>query len=167
MFNACLESGSGETLRTVSRVEIDRYVGVWYEIAKIPNRFQKRCAGNTTATYTLHSDGRLSVINQCEESEGAIARVEGLAKITDTVSNAKLKVSFFRIFGLPVYLGDYWIIGLDEDYRWAVVGTPGRKYGWILSRTPFMDEQSRKKVDAVLKENKYRPEDFVSTRHTR
>jgi apolipoprotein D and lipocalin family protein len=122
-------------LRTVDKVDLQRYLGRWYEIARLPNRFQKGCAGST-ADYALREDGEISVINSCRnEKDGSLEQVTGRAWIVDTVSNAQLKVTFFWPFR-----GDYWIIELGKEYEYAVVGTPSRKYLWILSRTASMDE---------------------------
>jgi len=122
-------------LRTVSHVDLTRYVGTWYEIASYPQRFQKGCTA-TTAVYTLRPDGKIQVVNQCHRDslDGRETVARGRARVVDRETNAKLKVSFFWPFW-----GDYWIIDLDPDYRYAVVGHPNRKYLWILSRTRTMD----------------------------
>ena len=120
--------------QTVSSVDLKRYVGVWYEIARYPNRFQKKCAAAVTATYELRADGKMGVLNQCMEANGKMTSAKGKAKIVDSKTNAKLKVTFFW----PFY-GDYWILDLDPEYTYAVIGEPNRKYLWILSRTPEMD----------------------------
>jgi len=124
-------------LKTVDSVDLERYLGTWYEIAAFPAWFQKNCTG-VTAEYSLRDDGLISVINSCRRKtlEGKLKKSTGKAKIIDTSSNSKLKVSFFGPFW-----GPYWIIDLDENYQWAVVGVPNRKYLWILSRTPQMDEE--------------------------
>lgn len=127
---------------TVPSVDLDRYTGKWYEIAKYPNKFQKDCYANTTATYTKKSDGKLEVTNECMEQAGTTKKAVGEAKISDKASNAKLKVRFapgFLSF-LPFVWGDYWVVDLASDYRYSVVGEPSRKYLWILSRTPEMAE---------------------------
>ncbi|MEJ2545696.1 MAG: lipocalin family protein, partial [Calditrichaceae bacterium] len=118
---------------TVNYVDLNRYVGVWYEIAKIPNRFQKQCVSNTTATYSMNEDGTIKVINRCLQDDGSEDEAIGEARVVDTTSYAKLEVSFVSIFCVHLFWGDYWIIGLDESYQYAIVGTPSRKYGWILS----------------------------------
>jgi apolipoprotein D and lipocalin family protein len=122
-------------LEVVDHVDLERYLGTWYEIATIPQRFQKGCVG-VTATYSLRTDGKIRVINRCrkETLDGPLRDVEGKAWVVDKTTNAKLKVQFFWPFS-----GDYWIIELDPDYRWAVVGHPKRNYLWILSRTPRID----------------------------
>jgi apolipoprotein D and lipocalin family protein len=122
-------------LQTVPRVDLSRYTGTWYEIASFPQSFQEGCTG-TTATYTLRDDGDISVVNRCRKGslQGEEDSAEGVARVADPTSNAKLEVSFFWPFW-----GDYWIIDLGSDYEYAVVGHPGRDYLWILSRTPTMD----------------------------
>jgi apolipoprotein D and lipocalin family protein len=123
-------------LETVSYVDLTRYTGQWYEISRYPNRFQEGCVGSR-ATYTLREDGKIAVLNECYEGSfsGKLRKAKGSAKVVDTKSNAKLKVSFFWPFS-----GAYWIIDLGKDYEYAVVGHPDRKYLWILSRTKKMDE---------------------------
>jgi apolipoprotein D and lipocalin family protein len=123
-------------LIVVNEVDLDRYVGRWYEIASFPQRFQRGCVA-TTANYTLRDDGRIRVENECRDGafDGDLRRAEGVAWVTDPGSSqAKLKVQFFWPFR-----GDYWIIELDPEYRYAVVGDPSRNYLWILARTPTMD----------------------------
>ncbi len=150
-------------VQTVSHVDLSKYVGKWYEIAKIPNSFQKQCKSGTTAFYKLRDDGNIDVINSCYDEDGELDKSEGLAKVVDTVSNAKLEVSFVSILGIHLFWGDYWIIGLDKDYQYAVVGTPNRKYGWILSRTPKLSEDTLKEIFGILKDQGYNPKDFEFT----
>ena len=121
-------------LEVVPHVELEKYLGKWYEIAHLPAKFQEGC-NETTATYTLLKDGSISVLNQSTKN-GKMKQAKGKAKVVDKNSNAKLKVTFFW----PFY-GDYWIIKLGNDYEYSVVGTPNRKYLWILSRTPQMDDK--------------------------
>ena len=122
------------TLEVVPRVELKKYLGKWYEIAHLPARFQEGCT-DTTATYALSEDSSISVLNECRKND-KVKQAKGKAKVVDKTSGAKLKVTFFW----PFY-GDYWIIDLGKDYDYAVVGTPNRKYLWILSRTPQMDDK--------------------------
>ncbi|MBN2031032.1 lipocalin family protein [bacterium] len=150
---------------TVDMVDLGRYVGLWYEIAKIPNRFQRQCERNTTAQYMLREDGKIDVVNRCVDENGEMVEAKGIAKIVDGVSNAKLKVSFVRLLGISLFWGDYWIIGLDENYQYAVVGTPDRRYGWILSRKPELSQEEMDRVFAMLHEQGYNPEDFEMTLH--
>lgn len=140
---------------TVSQVNLERYAGRWYEIAKISNRFQKQCLRGTTAEYTLRDDGRITVVNRCFNKDGRLEEAKGVAKINDSTSNAKLKVSFVSFFGFRPFWGDYWIIGLDEDYEWAVIGTPDRKYGWVLARMPALDEVTIEEIFTIVERNGY------------
>jgi len=128
-------ASAGEApLEVVPSVDLNRYAGKWYEIARLPNRFQRDCAGNVTATYTLRPDGKIQVLNQCASTDGKNKSARGTARLVGGKEpNTKLKVSFFWPFS-----GDYWIIELDPEYRWAVVGEPRRRYLWILSREPQM-----------------------------
>lgn len=154
---------NAQLLKTVPDIHLDRYTGLWYEIAKIPNRFQRKCASGTTAQYALRTDGRIEVINRCIQKDGKVSEVRGIARVVDSESNAKLKVSFVKLFGVSLFWGDYWIIGLGEDYDFAIVGTPGRKYGWILSRTPALSQEKLENIFSLLWEQGYNPDDFEMT----
>jgi apolipoprotein D and lipocalin family protein len=140
-------------LKTVPQVDLNRYLGLWYEIASYPAWFQKGCSGST-AEYRLMPDGRIRVVNRCFKNslDGPLKESKGKAEVVDTTTNAKLKVWFFWPFK-----GDYWIIDLDKDYRWAVVGMPSRKYLWILSRTPTMDDAIYQGILERLVEQGYDP----------
>lgn len=119
---------------TVPRLDLNRYLGAWYEVALVPNRFQKICVADTQANYALEhtwTGDSLRVMNRCRTSDGGIETALGVAKVVDGSQNAKLKVSFFR----PFY-GNYWVLALGDDYEWVLVGEPGRSFGWVLSRTP-------------------------------
>lgn len=157
------QDSAGRPVTTVSAVDIERYVGLWYEIARVPNRFQKDCARGTTAEYTRRDDGRIEVVNRCEKEDGSVIEARGIAKVVDEAGNAKLKVSFVSFLGWRPFWGDYWVIGLDEEYRWAVVGTPDRKYGWILARTSSLDDESLEEVYSVLERNGYKRDAFVTS----
>lgn len=146
--------------KTVKYVDLKKYSGLWYEISKIPNRFQKQCVKGTTALYELKENGEIRVINSCIDKDNELDKTEGVARIVDNKSNAKLEVSFFSILGWRPIWGDYWIIGLDENYQWAIVGTPSRKYGWILARTPQISQDTLYKIYSILKEQGYNPKDF-------
>jgi apolipoprotein D and lipocalin family protein len=145
---------------TVSHVDLERYVGLWYEIAKIPNRFQKQCTRGTTAEYTLEEDGRITVVNRCFKEDGSLDEAKGVAKVDDTTSNARLRVSFVSFAGWRPFWGDYWVIGLDEDYQWAIIGTPNRKYGWVLARNPELDEDTMQEIFAIIERNGYKRDAF-------
>lgn len=147
-------------LATVKQVDLNKYTGLWYEIAKIPNSFQDQCVYGTTAEYKIDEDGDIVVINRCHDDDGEIDVAEGLAKVDDKKTNAKLEVSFVSFLGIRPFWGDYWIIGLDETYQWAVVGTPSRKYGWVLSRTPSLPDSTMENIFDILKSQHYNPNDF-------
>lgn len=121
-------------LPTVDQVDLARYAGAWYEIALLPNYFQKQCVADTQARYRLDGE-RVEVVNRCRNADGEVERAKGHAKVVEGSGNAKLRVTFFW----PFY-GDYWVLALDAGYRQVLVGTPNRQYAWVLSRTPQMDE---------------------------
>ncbi len=123
-------------LEVVPEVDLARYMGTWYEIARFPHRFEKGCV-TVKATYTLRENGTVDVLNECriDRPDGPEKTARGTARVVDRATNAKLKVTFFWPFH-----GDYWIIDLGEDYEYAVVGHPARKYLWILSRKPAMND---------------------------
>ena len=150
-------------VKVVDSVSMQRYAGLWYEIAKIPNRFQKKCAGGTTALYEIRDDGKINVINRCYDKEGRLIEAKGIAKVVDPSSNAKLKVSFVKFIGIRLFWGDYWIIGLGKNYDYAVVGTPNRKYGWILARSKTLPETTLAEIFSLLRDNGYDPTDFQMT----
>ncbi len=148
---------------TVTNVDLKRYSGLWYEIAKIPNWFQDHCAYGTTAEYRIDEDGDIAVINKCYDDDGEADIAEGVAKVVDKKTNSKLEVSFVSFLGIRLFWGDYWIIGLDENYNWAVVGTPNRKYGWILSRSVSLSGETLEIINGILLDNGYKPESFKMT----
>jgi apolipoprotein D and lipocalin family protein len=156
------DNGKSE-LKTVNSVDLQKYLGTWYEMAKIPNRFQSDCAKNTTATYSMNDDGTIKVINKCVEEDGSLDEAEGVARIVDKISNTKLEVSFVSFLGWRPFWGAYWIIGLDENYQWAIVGHPERSYGWILSRTKTISEETKSKIFSILKVQGYNSDDFEFT----
>jgi len=120
-------------LQTVERVDLNRYLGEWHEIARYPNSFQQGCL-SSSAVYSLRADGDIRVVNSCRDKDsGELRTAVGRAWVVAPPDNSRLKVSFFWPFR-----GDYWIIALGPDYEYAVVGTPDRQYLWILSRTPLM-----------------------------
>ncbi len=140
--SASAQTNKLPALQTVPNVDLSRYVGKWYEIAKYPNRFQKQCVANTTATYAMKAGGRLEVVNECVKKDGTGERAVGEAKIADKKTNAKLKVRFApgALSFLPFVWGNYWIIDLDKDYGYVAIGEPKREYFWILARKPVLDD---------------------------
>lgn len=129
--------------RTVSSVDLQKYVGRWYEIARFPNRFQKQCAGDVVVDYASRPDGRIDVVNRCRKTDGSTIEAAGVARRAGAdTSNAKLEVRFAPAWlsFLPVW-GDYWILDLAGDYTWAIVGDRDREYLWFLSRTPTVQDE--------------------------
>lgn len=147
-----------DELEVVPSVDLSRYVGQWYEIARLPNRFEKKCADSVTATYTLRPDGKIDVVNRCRKASGEFTTANGKAKIVDKETNAKLKVTFFW----PFY-GDYWILDLGPNYEYAVVGDPSRDYLWILSRTPQIDEALYQQLLAKMVARGFKTERMIRT----
>jgi len=148
-------------LQTVDNVDIERYAGLWYEIARYPNGFQTQCAGGTTAEYIIRDNGDVTVINRCNVGslDGEVDTQEGFAQVVDEDTNAKLVVYFFFPFG-----GDYWIIDLDEEnYEWAVVGEPSRSFLWILSRSPELDDDVMNGILERLPDQGYDPDRLQMT----
>ena len=142
LFSSFARAGENP-LPTAASVDLERYLGSWYEVARLPARFEKDCAG-VTATYSRRDDGSIEVRNRCVKGAlgGEAREAKGTAKVTDDKSNAKLKVTFFWPFW-----GDYWILEVGSDYEYALVGEPDRDYLWILSRTPVLPEP---KVEQLL-----------------
>ncbi|MBN3580875.1 lipocalin family protein [Algoriphagus aestuarii] len=136
------QATQAQDLKTVDYVDLEKYAGDWYEIASFPQSFQKGCTC-TKATYTPNEDGTIKVENSCNLPEkGKTKTSTAKAFVEEGSGNAKLKVQFFWPFR-----GKYWIIDLAKDYSYAVVGHPNRKYLWILSRTPEMDQAT---YDGIL-----------------
>jgi apolipoprotein D and lipocalin family protein len=158
---AAFGSDATSALSTVEHVDLKRYMGKWYEIARYPNRFEKACVSDVTANYVLRDDGKVEVVNACRKADGLLKSSKGSAKVVDTQTNAKLKVTFFW----PFY-GDYWIIGLDPEYRYAIVSEPKRQYLWILSRTPVMDEQLYANAIRIVREKGLDPAKLIKPKQT-
>lgn len=120
-------------LPTVASVDVRGYMGAWYEIAMLPNRFQAQCVADTQARYRLDGD-QIRVTNRCRNAKGEVETAHGVAHAVDGSNNARLRVSFFR----PFY-GNYWVLAFGPGNQWVLVGEPGRDYSWVLARTPDLD----------------------------
>ncbi len=154
-------------VRVVPEVDLKRYCGTWYEIARIPNRFQKDCISDVTATYSLLEDGTLRVVNRCRSAGGEVSEVEGKARRkSDAEPSSKLEVRFAPAFLsiFPFVWGKYWIIDLASDYSYAVVGEPSREYLWILSRTPVLGPEVYGEILERIRAQGYDPSVLVLTR---
>ena len=156
MLFSCSTIPKGIT--AVNQFDKNKYLGKWYEIARYPNRFQRKCTGDVTASYALRADGKVEVLNSCQENEGRINSAKGTAKVANAQTNSKLKVTFFW----PFY-GNYWIIDLAPDYSYAIVGEPKRDYLWILSRSPHMHDNLYQQILAKIQAAGYDPAKLVKT----
>ncbi len=145
-------------LTVVPSVDLSRYTGTWYEVARLPNPFQKDCTGEVTATYALLDNGTIQVTNRCRSADGSMKEAKGLArKASDDGPNSKLEVRFAPAFlsFLPFVWGNYWIIDLDPDYSYAVIGEPKREYLWILARDPDLPDSTMQGILTRAKEQGY------------
>ena len=167
MQMAVAQAQTPPPVRTVPSVDLDRYAGNWFEIARFPNRFQRQCVGDVRATYARRSDGRVDVVNRCRTAEGE-TEARGIARVVDEQSFARLKVRFAPAWlsFLPIVWGDYWIIGLAPDYSWAVVGDPSRDYLWVLARTSQLDDTSTAAALAAARNNGFDVKRLVPTPQT-
>ncbi len=147
---------------TASNIDLKRYAGKWYEVARTPNPFQRACSSNTTAEYYLQND-KIKVINSCKKSNGELKQIEGQARVVNK-DNSKLKVSFVRVFGKNIFWGDYWIIDIDDNYEWALVGEPHQRYAWILSRSQEMNQETLKYIISIAVANGYKEDKFRVTK---
>ncbi len=162
-------SGSIAEPKTVARVDLERYAGQWYEVARYPIRFQKHCAGDVVARYTLRPDGKIDVDNSCRDDRGGVSRSQGIARNVSTDgSNSKLKVRFApeALSWLPFVWANYWILALADDYSYAVVGTPDRKYLWILSRAPSLPAPVFEQLERIVTAQGYDPARLVRTKQS-
>lgn len=156
-------------LTAVPSVDLNRYQGLWYQIALYPNTFQKQCVSNTTAEYKPLANGQIEVTNQCKTSDGSTSKIVGAARIKPPkvfgvpvgkgTVNSKLEVRFAPAFlsWINAVWAPYWVIQLADDYRYAVIGEPNRKFLWILSRTPTLDPQDRAIINGLLQQQGYDP----------
>lgn len=135
---------SDAPVKTIASLDVPRYLGTWYEIAKFPNWFQRKCASNTKAVYSIKPDGNLRVLNSCKQADGEVSEAEGAARQIGAKDSPKLEVRFAPAWlsFLPMVWGNYWVIDLDSQYQLAAVSDPRREYLWILSRTPQLDPKA-------------------------
>jgi apolipoprotein D and lipocalin family protein len=159
------DSDNKTQVQTVSSLDLQRYSGKWYEIARYPNKFQRKCVGNTTTTYSTKADGNLAVFNQCIMKDGTIGKANGDAKITDNTTNAKFEMSFapkFKSF-LSSDWDNYWVVDLDQNYQYAAVADPKRENLWILSRTPEMNDSIYQNVLRRVERLGFNPGKLIKT----
>jgi apolipoprotein D and lipocalin family protein len=159
-------AAAGE-VTAVPELDLERYAGRWFEIARYPNRFQRDCAGEVTATYTLGPDGRIGVRNECVCADGSRIDAEGVARLESAGGPAsRLRVRFAPgwLSFLPFVWARYWVIDLALDYSHAVVGEPERKYLWVLGRTPALSDEVYAAILARLEAQGYDPSRLERTR---
>ena len=146
-----------QSVKTIVALDVPRYLGTWYEIAKFPNWFQKKCVGNTKAVYTAKPDGNLRVLNSCKTAGGETSEAEGAARQIGAKDSPRLEVRFAPewLSFLPLVWGDYWVIDLDPQYQVAAVSDPRREYLWVLSRTPQLDPRVYEELLQRLKQQQF------------
>lgn len=155
---ASAQAPSGEIspapLESIASLDVPRYMGTWYEVAKYPNWFQKRCIANTSATYAVQSNGMLQVLNRCQKEDGSMSEALGAAKQVGDANSPKLEVRFAPAWlsFLPFVWGNYWVIDLDPQYQLAAVSEPSRKYLWILSRSKTVEPKAYEALLQRLKQ---------------
>ena len=157
---AAAAAADAAPVKTVPSVDLNRYLGRWYEIASYPQKFTRKCVRDITATYSKDDDGDIAVVNRCKTKEGDVKVAKGYAKVVPGTGNAKLEVTFFWPF-----FGDYWVIGLDADYRWVVVGDPTREYLWILARTPQLPQPELDAAMGVVRAQGFKPDRLRWAKH--
>lgn len=167
LLSAC--GGQEKPLATVDKVDLQRYAGTWYEIARLPQWFQRGCY-DSTATYSLNDDGTVKVINRCQREGEQTSEAEGTARVVPGSDNAKLKVRFDNWVSrlIPTITeGNYWIIALDKDYQTVVIGEPSREYLWILARQSALPEDQYQALVQVAQEKGFPVEELQRNRQLR
>lgn len=155
-------------VKAVDQVELDRYLGVWYEVARKPLYFQNKCDRDVSATYTLNENGHVDVDNKCYSKNGELNQSVGEAFVQNSPYNSKLKVSFLpnAVRWLPLWRGDYWVLKIDPDYQTVLVGEPNRKYMWVLSRTPHPNQTVVNEYLDYAKSMGYDLHDLIRTKQS-
>lgn len=164
ILSGCTTLGSKAPLQTVASVDLSRYAGTWHEIARLPMWFQRHCV-DSKAVYTIRQDGRISVHNECLTDKGDIEQADGVATVVDPETNARLTVTFDNWFARlagSAREGNYWILDLDEEYHTAMIGTPDRRYLWILSRTLHLDEPVYRRLVSKAQQLGFPVSDLIS-----
>lgn len=153
-------------LRTIPALDVPRYMGTWYEIAKYPNRFQKKCIKDTRAEYELRANGTLQVTNRCTLDNGEVDVVVGAARQVGDARSPKLEVRFAPewLSFIPMVWGDYWVVDLDPEYQLVAVSEPKREYLWVLARTPTVNPRAYEELLARLEKQGFDIRKIVLTR---
>ena len=168
LMAGCAGIASKPPLQTVASVDLSRYAGTWYEIARLPMWFQRHCI-DSKAIYTIRPDGKIGVHNECVTDTGKLDQADGIATVVDTTTNARLAVIFDNFFARlvgPSREGNYWILDLDLDYQTALIGTPDRRYLWILSRSPYLDEVTYQRLVGKAQQFGFPISDFIRAKRS-
>lgn len=164
LFVSLLLTHKSLAVQTVEKVELERYMGRWFEIASIPVFFQRNCARNVTAEYELLDNGKVKVVNSCEKENGEYEVANGVARVRNKSTNAELGVCFAPFCSQLSFLeGQYKILALDQDYQYALVGEDKTKYGWILARTPFLSLDVLSNLEREIRRQGYDSCEFLVT----
>lgn len=165
-LGALVNTHAKAPLQTVDHVELDRYLGVWYEIARKPMYFQNKCDYDVTATYTINENGNVHIVNRCFDKQANKHEAIAEGFVSNAPFNSQLEVSFLpeAVRWIPIARGDYWILKMDEDYQTVLVGEPRRRYLWILSRQPQLDQAVVKHYLDHAKLQGYDISDLIYTR---
>jgi apolipoprotein D and lipocalin family protein len=156
-------------LKTIATLDVPRYMGTWYEIAKYPNKFQKKCVAETLAQYSLQPEGTVKVTNRCKKADGSIDEAIGEARQIGIATSPKLQVRFAPVWlaRIPLVWGNYWVIDLDPAYRLVAVSEPKREFLWVLSRTPTVSAQAYDALLARLKAQGFELDGLERTQQTK
>ncbi len=154
-------SAADAPLPVVTAVDLDRYAGKWHEIARYPNRFERMCVGDVTATYGRNADGTVAVVNECRKADGTRERADGVARVVQAPAKLQVRFAPAWLSWLPLVWGDYWIVDLDPDYKYVIVGEPSREYLWVLAREPALDDDAWHTLYGKLPRLGYDPEKLV------
>ena len=149
-LSASAQAAEPAALRPIEALDLPRYLGTWYEVARFPNRFQKQCVADSRAEYQSSPEGAVRVVNQCRLVDGSVEKAVGQARQIGAADSPRLQVRFAPAWlsFIPAVWGDYWVIDLDEGYQLAAVSEPRREYLWVLSRTPSVPAPA---YEALLK----------------
>lgn len=151
----------------IPHLDISRYLGRWYEICRLPLKYEDEAATDITATYSLNEDGSVQVDNRCFDEDGKPAQALGEATLADD-TKARLKVTFLPEFirWIPFTSGDYWVLKIDPEYQISLVGTPDRKNLWLLARGPELSEATRNEYLAEARRQGFDLSALITPRHT-
>jgi apolipoprotein D and lipocalin family protein len=148
-------------LTTVPALDLDRYAGVWHEIARYENFFERMCKRDVTATYSRNADGTIRVTNACRKSDGSMASVDGVARMVAPPSKFEVRFAPDWLAWLPMVWANYWVIELADDYGYAVVSEPNREYLWILARDPRMSDAAYERIVGGLRARGFDPAKLI------